>query len=156
VPEPKLAKEGNLRVAGLPCTGYPADPDAIHAQVLALLAGSQAKPYGPVMLWFVHGPEETPSSQWDCLVGTSITGLPPASAANAGMMTEDYRALLALTLPHAGPICELPITWRRLVDHAQRLNLGTVRPYWRLNLRRRRMPDGNPLPIAEAAIFLER
>lgn len=153
MPEPKLSRDGNLRFAGLSSAGYPADADALHADVLAALAGSQAKPYGALTLWFSLPPEDTPPAQWDCQVGTAITGLPPGGT---NLLVEDYRNLLALSLPHAGAVREIPLTWRRLVDHAKRMTLGTVRPYWRLALRRRRMPDGNPLPVAEVAIFLDR
>lgn len=151
--DPKLTREGNLRIAGLAVEGYPDDAEASHAQVLARIATTQARAYGPVQMWFSLPPEDLPPARWSGQVGSAITGLP---GTGTGLLVEDYRNLLALSLPHAGPIRELPITWRRLIEHARRLTLGTPRPYWRLQLRRRRMPDGNPLPIAECAIFLDR
>lgn len=153
VSEPKLTREGNLRFAGLSQVGYPLDPETLISEVHKRLAVTPARAHGASLLWFSLPPEAGPPDRWDCQAGTAVVGLP---GAGAGLLVEDYRNLLALSLPHAGPVRELSITWRRLIEHARRLSLGTVRPYWRLALRRRRMPDGNPLPLSELAVFLDR
>ena len=57
--------------------------------------------------------------------------------------------------PHAGPIRDLDSTHRRLVEHARTLG-HVVRPYWRLALWRKRLADGNALPLAEVTVFVER
>ena len=152
MPEPLLKREGNLRFVGLASPGWPADPQALAAEVLRRLDGLEATPYGPATLLFSQSPAEGAPETWECQVGTAITGLPPAVP---GAQVEDYRGLYALSLPHAGSVRDLPATWRRLTEHARGLGYR-VRPYWRLALRRRRLADGNLLPVADAAVFLDR
>ena len=72
-----------------------------------------------------------------------------------GVMIEDYRQLVALSQPHQGAIRDLPRTWQRLHDHGRSLG-HRLRPYWRISLRRRRLADGNLLPVADVAVFLDR
>lgn len=152
VADPVLTREGNLRFAAIASAGYPADPAALHAEVLRLLAGQEAEPYGAVTLLFSVPPEDRAPPAWECQVGTPITGLARPMGA---MVIEDYRQLTSLSLPHAGPVRELPATWRRLEAHARAAG-QRLRPYWRLALRDRRLADGNLLPIAEAAVFVDR
>jgi hypothetical protein len=85
-------------------------------------------------------------------VGVAITGM---ARSLQGMLIEDYRNLVALSLPHSGAIRDLPQTWRKLHDHGRSLG-RQVRPYWRLALRDRRLADGNLLPVADVAVFLDR
>lgn len=153
MPEPKLVREGNLRIAGFSFESYPEQPESHISLIKKTLLSTTAHAYGPALLWFSLPPEDLSPSRWSGHIGVAITGLPTPTS---GLLVEDYRNLLTLTLPHAGPIRDVAITWRRLADHAKRMTLGTPRPYWRLALRNRRMPDGNPLPIAELGIFLDR
>ncbi len=150
--EPKLAREGNLRFAGLSCPGYPADPFDQVAEVMRLLEGQEVEPYGAAAIFFNMPPSDQLPSMWECQVGTPITGMGRSMGA---MSVEDYRQLHALSLPHAGPVRDLGATWKRLEAHARTMN-ARLRPYWRLALRNRRLADGNLLPIAEAAVFLDQ
>ncbi len=150
--EPLLKREGNLRFAGIPSVGYPVDPLALGADVRQRLSGVALVPYGPISVLFSVAPEETPPAAWDCQVGVSVTGQPVAVS---GITLEDYRNLYALSLPHSGPVRELGLTHRRLVEHAKGLGYR-LRPYWRLALRGRRLADGNLLPVADVAVFIDR
>ncbi len=149
--EPLLKKEGNLRFASLAAPGYPADPVELADRVRALLDAQDIDTYGPVTLLFGNHVVEEPPARWECQVGLAMTGL---ARPTDGMLVEDYRNLIALSLPHQGPIRDLPRTWRRLHDHGRSLG-RQVRPYWRLALRDRRLADGNLLPVADVAVFLE-
>jgi len=150
VADPTLSREGNLRFASLATRGYPRDPWALASEVRRLLEGQDVEPYGPVAIFFNLPPEDLATCE--CQVGTAITGLGRAMGA---MLVEDYRGLTSLSLPHTGPIRELALTWQRLEAHAKAQGRAT-RPYWRLALRTQRMADGNLLPLAEAAVFLDR
>jgi hypothetical protein len=151
MPEPLLKKEGNLRFASIAAPGYPLDPWALAEQVRTLLDAQEIDTYGPVTLLFSNGLIDLAPDAWECQVGVAITGL---ARPTGGMLIEDYRNLVALSLPHNGPIRELPRTWRTLHDHGRSLG-KQVRPYWRLALRDRRLADGNLLPVADVAVFLE-
>ena len=150
--EPTLAREGNLRFASLPSRGYPLDPQGLAAQVLHLLEGQEIEPYGPTCIFFNLPPESEPLDLCECQVGTAITGL---GRSRGALVVEDYRGLVALSLPHPGPIKELPQTWRRLAEAAAAREEPT-RPYWRVALRTPRLADGNLLPLAEVSVFLDR
>ena len=150
--EPLLKREGNLRFAGVPSVGYPLDPLALGAEVRQRLTGVALVPYGPVTLLFSVAPDELAPAAWDCQVGVSVTGQPVAVP---GVTLEDYRNLYALSLPHSGPVRDLGLTHRRLVEHAKGLGYR-LRPYWRLALRGRRLADGNLLPVADVAVFIDR
>jgi hypothetical protein len=147
-----LKREGNLRFAGVPSIGYPLDPLALGAEVRQRLTGVALVPYGPVTLLFSVAPDELAPAAWDCQVGVSVTGQPVAVP---GVTLEDYRNLYALSLPHSGPVRDLALTHRRLVEHAKGLGYR-LRPYWRLALRGRRLADGNLLPVADVAVFIDR
>lgn len=149
--EPLLRREGNLRFAGLACPGYPEDPWAICAEVRRLLAGEKVDFIGPPTLLFSLPPQGA-AADWECQVGLALSGLP---APRGTLAIEDYSQLSALSLPHPGPIADLAATHRRLADHGRSLG-HQVRPYWRLALRRRRLADGNGLPVSEVAVFLDR
>jgi hypothetical protein len=152
VPEPLLKREGNLRFAGLASPGYPADPAVLLDEVYKRLSGLELIPHGPTSIWFSVSPDETPPGDWECQVGTAVTGLPVPVP---GVAVEDYRNLYALSLPHVGAVRELPRTHQRLVAHAKTMGYR-VRPYWRLALRERQLADGNLLPVADVAVFLDR
>lgn len=150
--EPLLKTEGNLRFASLASAGYPADPWLLADRVHELLDEQEIDTYGPVTIWFSGAPGETLPNAWECQVGVAITGM---ARAQQGMLIEDYRGLIALSLPHNGALRDLPQTWRKLHDHGRSLG-RQVRPYWRLALRDRRLADGNLLPVADVAVFLDR
>jgi hypothetical protein len=150
--EPSLTHEGNLRLAGFPLTGYPEDPVTLGQRLRTILDEQDIDPYGPVSVWFAGSPEHEGPDRWEGLVAVACTGFPRPQA---GMLVEDYRRLSALSLPHHGPITDLPRTWRRLMDHGQSLG-HRLRPYWRLSLRARRLSDGNLLPMADVSVFLDR
>jgi hypothetical protein len=152
VPDPLLKREGNMRYAGLASAGYPLDPFALAEELRQHLAGREVTPYGPVTMLFSVAPEDSPPSHWSCQVGVAITGLPIPIP---GVQIEDYRALYALSIAHAGPIRDLPATVRRLCEHGKGLGYR-IRPYWRLALRRRPLADGNILPVADVAVFLDQ
>ncbi len=150
--EPTLTREGNCRFASLPSVGYPEDPWALHAEVQRLLAGQEIESYGPVQIYFNLPPESEPLERCDCQVGSTITGL---GRSRGSLVVEDYRNLVAFSLPHAGPARELPMTWRTLQEAARARKEG-IRPYWRLALRSVRLADGNLLPRADVTVFLDR
>jgi hypothetical protein len=152
VAEPLLKREGNLRFAGLASGGYPCDPLAMGGQVREHLAATALVPYGPLSLWFSTAPDEAAPAAWECQVGIAVTGQPVAIP---GVMLEDYRNLYALSLPHSGPVRDLGLTHRRLAEHAKGMGYR-LRPYWRLALRGRRLADGNLLPVADVAVFIDR
>lgn len=152
MPEPLLKREGNLRFAGVASPGYPADPFVLVDQVCKQLSGLELVPHGPASVWFAVGPDEAPPSAWDCQVGMAVTGLPVPIP---GVAVEDYRNLYALSLPHVGTVRDLCRTHQRLVAHAKTMGYH-VRPYWRLALRERQLADGNLLPVADVAVFLDR
>lgn len=149
--EPLLKPEGNLRFASLAMLGYPDNPWAFAERVRAVLDEQDIDSYGPVTMWFSGSPSELVPEAWECQVGLAITGM---ARPRDGVLIEDYRQLVALSLPHLGPIRELPQTWRKLHDHGRSLG-RQVRPYWRLALRDRRLADGNLLPVADVAVFLD-
>lgn len=150
--EPLLKREGNLRFAGVACPGYPVDPLALVAGLKRRLEGCALIPYGAATLLFSVPPDDLPPARWECQAGTAVTGEPrPVD----GVQLEDYRGLYALSLPHSGPVRDLPATVRRLGEHGRGLGYRT-RPYWRLALRSRRLADGNLLPVADVAVFLDR
>jgi hypothetical protein len=151
VADPKLVRDGNLRFAGISSPGYPDDPWLLVDEVRRLLEGQEVEAYGPAALMFNVAPVDLLPSAWECQVGTAITGLGRSMGA---MSIEDYRGLQAWTLPHAGPTKDLTATWQRLAQHVQGLG-QRLRPYWRLALRNRRLADGNLLPSAEVAVFLD-
>lgn len=150
--EPLLKREGNLRFVGMACRGWPADPLALAGEVRSRLVGTTLVPHGPASVLFSLPPEDLPPDQWECQVGTAVTGLP---ATIPGLSVEDYRGLHALSQPHRGAVRDLPATLRALTDHARGLG-HRLRPYWRLALRCRRLADGNLLPVADVAVFLDR
>ncbi len=150
--EPLLKREGNLRFAGLSSVGYPLDPLQIGSHVQERLTGVALVPYGPTSLIFSVPPDDLAPAAWDCQVGIAVTGQPVTVP---GVSLEDYRNLYALSLPHSGPTRELGLTHRRLCDHAKSLGYR-LRPYWRLALRGRRLADGNLLPVADVAVFIDR
>jgi hypothetical protein len=151
VAEPTLAREGNLRLASLASRGYPIDPFALAHEVARLLEGQEVEAYGATTVLVSLPPEDQPPAAWECQVGTAITGL---ARPIGPLLVEDYRQLRALSLPHAGPIKDLPATWRRLAEKARAMG-GGVRPYWRIALRNRRLADGNMLPSADVSVFLD-
>jgi hypothetical protein len=152
VVEPILKREGNLRFAGVPSAGYPADALTLAASVRERLSGVALVPYGPLSLLFSVPPDDLAPAAWDCQVGVAVTGQPVAVT---GVTLEDYRNLYALSLPHSGPVRDLGLTHRRLSDHAKGMGYR-LRPYWRLALRGRRLADGNLLPVADVAVFIDR
>lgn len=152
VAEPTLTREGNWRFAALASLGYPVDPWGLTSQVLQLLEGQEIEPYGPPCVLFSLPPTAAPFASAECQVGTAITGL---GRSRGPLVVEDYRQLIALSLPHPGPIRELPMTWERLAAAAAARG-ATPRPYWRVALRTTRMADGNLLPRADVAVFLDR
>ncbi len=152
MPDPLVKSEGNLRFAALAVTGYPLDPHALAAQVRNFLDEQDIDAYGPTTIWLATGPGDDAVEAWDCQVGLACTGMPRPGA---GVMIEDYRQLVALSVPHQGSVLDLPRTWKRLQDHGRSLG-HRLRPYWRVCLRRRRLADGNLLPVADVAVFLDR
>lgn len=148
--EPVLRREGNLRFAGRASMGYPEDPEASCARVRTLLADQDLRLLGPATLLFTLPPDGPPSS-WECSTGLAMVGL---ARPVGDLLIEDYAGLYAATLPHHGPISDLPGTHRRLVEHVKAMG-RTLRPYWRVALWRRRLADGNPLPVAEVSVFID-
>jgi hypothetical protein len=149
--EPSLKREGNLRFAGIASPGYPADPMAIGDEVKHLMDGQGLSFIGPLSLLFAMPPDGHPR-EWSCSIGSAVIGL----ARPAGQIAiEDYHALLALTLPHPGPIIEIGSVHRRLSEHARAIGYR-IRPYWRVSLWRRRLADGNLMPATELSVFLDR
>jgi hypothetical protein len=150
--EPQLRRDGNLRLASMSSPGWPDDPWALGALVRDLLDDQDLDPYGPLLVWFTMPPGDDPPARWECQVGWAVAGMPRP---DAGMVVEDYRQLTACAVAHAGTVRDLPATWRRLDAHARAAG-WRPRPYWRLALRNRRLADGNLLPEAEVALFVER
>ncbi len=150
--EPLLKTEGNLRFASLPSAGYPGDPWLLGDRVRDLLDEQEIDTYGALTVWFPTAPGDAAPGTWECQVGLAMTGMARPSD---GLLIEDYRNLVALSLAHTGPLRDLPLTWRTLHDHGRSLG-RQVRPYWRLALRDRRLADGNLLPVADVAVFLDR
>jgi hypothetical protein len=158
MPDPKLVHEGNLRLACLTGMGWPGDPLAVGDAIVRLLDEQGIAHQGPLQVFLANDPGTEPPGAWECHVGWAVTGMPrPGSTTPDGqrLLIEDYRQLDALSLAHAGPVADLPATWTRLREHAQGLGYR-LRPYWRVALRRRRLADGNLLPLAEVAVFLDR
>lgn len=157
MPDPKLTREGNLRLACLTATGWPADPLLPAAGLRDLVAKQGASPYGAVQVFVAGAPGSEPPAAWDVHLGLAVSGMPRPGALLDGqrIMVEDYRDLVALSLPHHGPVRELAQTWKRLADHGASLGYR-LRPYWRVSLRRRQLADGNILPASDVAVFLDR
>jgi hypothetical protein len=150
--EAAIRSEGNLRFAGKACMGYPVDL-AEQARLIADLVSKQdgVSAYGPPTLLFTLPPHGEPGT-WEGQVGTAVTGLPvPADQ----IRVEDYHDLRSCWIAHTGPIQELPETHRKLTERARSQGF-VVRPYWRVQLWRRRLADGSPLPVCEVSVFLER
>ena len=157
MPEPKLTRDGNLRLACLAGSGWPADPLAIAAALRQNLGEQAVEAYGAVQIFVAGSPEAELPAAWEVHVGIAVSGLPRPGAVLAGqpILIEDYRNLVALSLPHPGPVRELGSTWSRLAEHGRALG-HRLRPYWRVALRRRQLADGNILPTSEVAVFLDR
>jgi len=152
MPDPTVRTDGNLRFAGVALAGYPADAEAVAARVRSVVESQTGvASYGPATLLFTLPPHGHPE-EWECQVGVAVTGLPRPLQ---DVQVEDYHALQALVLPHGGPIRDLDTTHRRLVEHARTLG-HVVRPYWRVALCRKRLADGNALPVAEVSVFVDR
>jgi hypothetical protein len=149
--QPTLKREGNLRFAGVLAKGYPEDPAAMAAEVRQLLGNQGVRFLGPAFLLFSLAPEGK-AREWECCVGTALTGLPRPPH---GVVIEDYSGLYALTQSHTGSIQELANTHRLLYEHGRSLGYQ-CRPYWRVSLWRKRLADGNPLPATEVSVFLDR
>jgi hypothetical protein len=149
--EPSLKREGNLRFAGVASPGFPTDALATADEVKRSMDGQGLSFIGPASLLFAMPPDSHPR-EWPCQVGTALIGLArPAE----GIAIEDYHGLLALTLPHLGPIAEIGAVHRRLSEHARAIGYR-IRPYWRVSLWRRRLADGNLMPATEVSVFLDR
>lgn len=150
--DPAIRSEGNLRFAGEPCLGYPVDVEARVRRIREALASQpEIKDYGPATILFTlppHGEANT----WEGQVGVAITGLPQPIG---DIRAEDYHDLRACWMAHQGPIRDLAATHGRLVERARSQGF-IVRPYWRVQLWRRRLADGSPLPVCEVSVFLER
>lgn len=157
MPEPKLSREGNLRIACLAGTGWPADPMAVLTELHRTAEAQGGSPYGPAQIFVAGAPDDEPPAAWEVHLGVAVSGMPRPGALVHGqrVMVEDYRNLVALSLPHAGPTRELGATWRRLAEHGKALG-HRIRPYWRVALRRRQLADGNILPSADVAVFLDQ
>lgn len=157
MPDPKLTREGNLRLACIAGNGWPADPLLAAEGLRETVAAQGASAYGPVQLFLAGAPGGEPPAAWEVHLGLAVSGMPRPGALIAGqrVMVEDYRDLVALSMPHHGPVRELAQTWRRLADHGNALG-HRLRPYWRVCLRRRQLADGNILPATEVAVFLDR
>lgn len=158
MPDPKLIREGNLRLACVAGMGWPADPLLLEREVRRLAEAQGGHPYGPAQVFLAGAPDDEPPQAWECHVGCAVTGMPrPGGATAAGerLMVEDYRNLAALVLVHHGPVRLLGQTWRRLADHGRALG-HRLRPYWRVRLRRSQLADGNLLPAAEVSVFLDQ
>jgi hypothetical protein len=150
--EPAIRTEGNLRFAGISCQGYPAAAESLGRSVAATVAKQPGvEAYGPATVLFTLPPHGEPET-WECQVGTSVIGLPqPVDE----IRIEDYHDLRACWVAHQGPITALADTHRRLVERA-RTQGNVVRPYWRVQLWRRRLADGSPMPVTEVSVFIER
>lgn len=150
--EPAIRSEGNIRFAGSPCQGYPMDVVAQATAVAAKVAQQAGvSAYGPPTLLFTLPPHGEPAT-WEGQVGTTVTGLPhPVDQ----VRIEDYHDLRACWVAHSGTIGDLAETHQRLTERARSQGF-VVRPYWRVQLWRRRLADGSPLPVCEVSVFLER
>lgn len=157
MPEPKLTRDGNLRIACLAGNGWPADPLAAAAALRLSVAEQGAGHYGPVQIFVSGSPDDEAPAAWEVHVGVAVSGMPRPGATIAGqrVLVEDYRNLVALSLPHPGPVRELGTTWRRLAEHGRALG-HRLRPYWRVALHRRQLADGNILPLCEVSVFLDQ
>lgn len=157
MPEPRLTRDGNLRIACLAGDGWPGDPLAVAAALRRSVHEQGASAYGAVQIFISGSPDDELPSAWEVHVGVAVSGMPQPGAKIAGqrILIEDYRNLVALSLPHPGPARELGATWRRLAEHGRALG-HRLRPYWRVALRRRQLADGNILPTCEVAVFLDQ
>lgn len=149
---PALRRIGNLRLVTSSFPGWPDDPFAVRDRLCASLGQGEAAPYGPVQIWFAHAPDRQQSpSLWPCQVGTAITGM---ARPGANLLVEDFRNLAGYSRDHLGPLADLAHTWEELRDLANRWK-QTLRPYWRVCLGRRRLSDGNLLPVCSVGIFVD-
>ena len=156
--EPKLMRDGNLRLACLSGLGWPADPLAVGGIVRELTKAQGGSPYGAVQVFIAGAPDDEPPGAWECHVGSACSGMPKPGGQTADgqrLMIEDYRNLVALVLPHRGPARDLGLTWRRLAEHGKTLG-HRLRPYWRVVLRRRQLADGNIQPATDVSVFLDQ
>ncbi len=156
--DPKLIRDGNLRFACLSGLGWPIDPLTVSVEVRRLATQQGGTPQGPIQVFIAGAPDNEPPAAWECHIGLACTGMPKPGGQSADgqrLMIEDYRNLVALTVPHRGPVRELGQTWQRLADHAKTLG-HRLRPYWRVILRRKQLADGNILPSADVAVFLDQ
>ncbi|MCX8040522.1 MAG: hypothetical protein RMM29_06520 [Planctomycetota bacterium] len=157
MPEPKLVREGNLRLMCVAGLGWPREPLRLVDEVRRLAIAQGGEPYGPAQIFVAGNPEEEPLEAWECHVGCAVTGMPrPGACTSAGqrVLIEDYRQLVAVTLPHHGPLRRLGDSWRSLAQRAAQQG-QRLRPYWRVRLVRRQLADGNLLPLAEVSAFID-
>ncbi|MFW5829330.1 MAG: hypothetical protein ACOCXA_03625 [Planctomycetota bacterium] len=146
-----IERVGNLRLAGIACAGYPAEPWSLMERVEALLAPQEVTIYGPAQLWFSLPPDGGPDT-WSCTIGRAIIGL---ARPGAELVVEDFADLHALSQSHMAAIDELALSHRALQEEAHRRKVRT-RPYWRVALARQRLSDGGLLPQATVSVFLDR
>ncbi len=151
--EPVLEREGNLRLASLACSGFPADLAAIAAEA-GRAACSQAgvETYGAACAVIDLPPGDSDPLTWRCQAGIPVLGQPRPIPP---LLVEDYRALQALSLPHPGPARSLAASWQLLSDHARAMG-WMLRPYWRVSIPIGRAADGHLVPDCVVSVFLDR
>jgi hypothetical protein len=141
---------GNLRLAGIACTGYPDDPWSASRRVHEELQEQGFTPQGAVQIWFSLPPDGDPAT-WHGTIGHPFVGL---ARPTAELVIEDYRDLRSLSLPHPGPIAELGLSHQQLQSEAGRQR-ARLRPYWRVSLARQALSDGSLLPQATVSVFVD-
>ncbi len=153
--DPKLRFEGNLRFASIGHDGCPLNAQDLWQDIVSTLvekADTAVECYGPPVILFTLPADDEPISNWPCQVGTAITGL---TTQQPPLFIEDYRNLYSLSAPHMDALADLHLTYKQLANHARALGYS-LRPYWRLSLRRTRLADGGILPAAEVSVFVDR
>ncbi|TVR10944.1 MAG: hypothetical protein EA401_11845 [Planctomycetota bacterium] len=153
--EPSLQREGNLRLVSQTQRGWPFDYRAAIASVdeaIAAANDSDIRGYGPVQIFISLPPDDPDPATWDLQVGRACLGIPRI---RAPLSIEDYHGLVAIHVPHLGPVRDLHRSHRLVADHA-RAQGARLRPYWRVRLQRQATPDGQGMVTTDVSVFTDR
>lgn len=153
--EPVMQREGNLRLVSREVQGWPFAAEELLSPVDEALAAQQdgaIAGYGPIQVWINLPPDDPDPRTWQVQLGRACTGIP---SVRSPLLLEDYSNLVAVTLPHHGPVRDLARSHRLASDFAQSQG-ARCRPYWRVRLERSPTPDGQGILNTFVSVFVDR
>lgn len=151
--EPAIKREGNLRLVGTAIDAWPYDLGPLMAPIDQALASQEGvRALGPAQVLVALPPDDPDPTTWNLHLARACIGLPTV---RSPLLVEDYHNLVAVTLPHVGPVRDLHRSFRLAADFARSQGART-RPYWRIALHQRLTPDGQAILTTEVSVFIDR